>query len=148
MLTHSARWLSHTARTRAVGMAALLSVAVGCGAHHGATSDDAIARTNDPRTIITHEELGDSRVMGASVLEAIRVLRPMYLSDASTMSKGAASQTEASINGGPPRPLRDLSGISASSVLDIRYLTVGEAQRRFGVRARMGPVILVTLPTS
>ena len=141
------KWWSRSSRIAAHGVLAVAMLLPGCSGHH---ADPAVAGPDsapylDSRFIITRVELADSRVVGGTVFDAIRILRPIFLLDASGLSQGSGSATEASINGGRPRPLRELDGISASEAVEIRYLSVGEGQKRFGVRSRMGPIILVSL---
>ena len=107
------------------------------------------------RDVITRDELADPAVSGRNVLEVVRSLRPHFLTvrgghalqDTSTARKGVvdleAGKVHASIDGNKIISIEELSGITAGSVLEIRFLSPSQAMQRFGGTAREGPVILV-----
>jgi hypothetical protein len=106
--------------------------------------------------VITREELADPSVAGRNVLEVVRSLRPQFLTvrgthtlqDTATARQGVVAQdagkVHASIDGTKIVSIDELAGLSASSVVEIRFLTPAQAMQRFGGAAREGPVILVT----
>jgi hypothetical protein len=108
------------------------------------------------RTVIRRDELADPAVAGRNVLEAVRSLRPQFLTvrgthtlqDTATARRGMvdpeAGKVHASIDGTKVVSLDELASIPASSVMEIRFLTPAQAMQRFGGAAREGPVILVT----
>jgi hypothetical protein len=107
------------------------------------------------RDVISRDELADPAVSGRNVLEVVRSLRPHFLTvrgghtlqDTSTARKGVVDQeagkVHASIDGSKIISIEELAGITAGSVLEIRFLSPSQAMQRFGGAAREGPVILV-----
>jgi hypothetical protein len=110
--------------------------------------------TRRDRNVITREELADPSVAGRNVLEVVRSLRPQFLTvrgthtlqDTATARRvdQDAGKVLASIDGTKIVSVDELAGISATSVVEIRFLTPAQAMQRFGGAAREGPVILVT----
>ena len=111
-------------------------------------------RVNRDRNLITHEELSDPGLRAQSVLDAIRSLRPQFLSQRGVQSFKCSStgdcQTDAdagnvhaSIDNGRILPLQELAGIHVNSVLEIQFFPTAAAMQKFGTAAQEGPVILV-----
>lgn len=144
--------------------AALLVVAGGgCAKHYtppGTASLDAApaSRSADRnRDVITHDELQAPDVIGLSVLEAVRALRPRFLTvrglnslpakdvNGNPLNDDESGKVHSSIDGTRVGPLDDLSAIRASTVKEIRFLDVPAAHQKFGGSSREGPVILVVL---
>ena len=139
---------------------AVMAVAAACASSKPSTgSSDVVTPSRAPsrnRDLITQEELNaDPTVRARSVYEVIRALRPQYLVNRGnntmkdTLVKTAntdedAGKVHASVDGGRVVDATDLT-MSANEVLEIRYLTVAQANLRFGTAARQGPIILVTL---
>lgn len=114
-----------------------------------AAADGALSHNRD---VITHEELQAPGLIGVSVLDAVRTLRPSFLSvrgNNAIVMKGMpdteAGRVHSSIDGAKVGPLDELTLIRASTIREIRYLSPAAAQHRFGGSAREGPVILVTV---
>lgn len=128
-----------------LGMCLLLLATAGCAgrASTGSESTSALARRD--RNVITQAELSDPAVSSMTVLEAIRRLRPNFLSTrgVNSQSDAAAGRVHAAIDNNSVVPLEELRNISASHVVEIRYLDAGAAMQRFGGAAREGPVIVV-----
>ena len=107
------------------------------------------------RNVISREELADPANSGRNVLEVVRSLRPQFLTvrgthtlqDTATARRGVVDQdagkVHASIDGSKIISVEELAGLTASSVVEIRFLTPSQAMQRFGGAAREGPVILV-----
>ena len=118
-------------------------------------SRQSASTTRHDRNVITREELADPTVSGRNVLEVVRSLRPQFLTvrgthtlqDTATARKGAVDQdagkVHASIDGSKIVSVEELAGLTASSVVEIRFLNPSQAMQRFGGAAREGPVILV-----
>ncbi|MEP6619899.1 MAG: hypothetical protein ABJE47_11300 [bacterium] len=139
---------------------ALALVLAACGACGGSTPQPQTAAdgstavsTNRNRDVITQEELQDPVVRALSVLDAIKSLRPQYLSvrgvnntptstNRSTVDP-EAGQAHASIDNGKVVALTELSYIHAGTVSEIRFLNPAAAMQKFGGAAREGAVILV-----
>jgi hypothetical protein len=121
--------------------------ASGTAALDSNTATSAPARAN--RDVITQEELSVSSISGLTVLEAVRMLRPRFLTVRGlTTVPGQIPDEEAgkvhvSIDGNKIVALEELSGIRAGTVAEIRYLNAPAAMQKFGATAREGPVILV-----
>ena len=145
-------------RQRALGVLALLAGSA-CASHKaetaapapadGATAtQQASAPATRNRDIITRDELTKPSVVNMTVLDAIRSLRPSFLTVRGMQTIPGASDQEsgkvhASIDGNKVVPLEELSAIRAGSVAEVRFLAPAAAMQRFGGTARNGPVILV-----
>jgi hypothetical protein len=115
----------------------------------------SVASSRRDRNVITREELADPSLSGRNVLEVVRLLRPQFLTvrgthtvqDTATARRGVVDQdagkVHASIDGTRVVSVEELAGVTASTVVEIRFLTPSQAMQRFGGAAREGPVILV-----
>ena len=138
---------------------AVVTVTAACAARTTAagSSDVTPSASRAPsrnRELITQEDLNaDPTLRAQSVIEVVRALRPQFLVNrgnnvmkdtaAKANSDLDAGKVHASVDGGRIVEVTDLT-MSANEVLEIRYLNVAQANLRFGVGARQGPVILVT----
>jgi hypothetical protein len=111
------------------------------------------ARTNRDRNLISQVEIeANPSLKASSALDLIRSLRPQYFSDRGVQSiqSGAApvdpemGMVHASINGGRIVSVNELAELHGNELLEVRYLSSGQAMQRFGSAARSGPIILVT----
>jgi len=114
-----------------------------------------VASGRRDRNVITRDELADPSLSGRNVLEVVRLLRPQFLTvrgthtvqDTATARRGVVDQdagkVHASIDGTRIVSVEELAGVTASTVVEIRFLTPSQAMQRFGGAAREGPVILV-----
>lgn len=102
--------------------------------------------TTAPATynVITAQQLADAGLLGNNAYLAVQRLRPAYLIDKTAGARRSSQPIMISVNGGQLSPLSELNAIPASTIAEIRFLTVGEASQRFRSR-NSGPVILVTL---
>ena len=110
---------------------------------------------NRNRDLITHDELQDPSVIGLSVLDVVKTLRPQYLTvrglhtvpaqdaNGNALTDDESGKVHSSIDGNKIGTLDELSVIRASTVKEIRYLSIAAAMQKFGGAAREGPVILV-----
>jgi len=115
----------------------------------------SVASGRRDRNVITRDELADPSLSGRNVLEVVRLLRPQFLTvrgthtvqDTATARRGVVDQdagkVHASIDGTRIVSVEELAGVTASTVVEIRFLTPSQAMQRFGGAAREGPVILV-----
>ena len=104
-------------------------------------------------SLITQEALNDPSVRSLNVIEAIRVLRPNFLSSRGTqtivtdqnraVTDPESGQVHASIDDSGVLPIDELKRIQASAVREIRFLSPAAAMQRFGATAKQGPVIAV-----
>jgi hypothetical protein len=156
-------------RSSAFGVLALLAGSA-CASHNnaatttpaaadGATATQASAPVSRNRDIITKDELSKPSVVNMTVLDAIRSLRPQFLTvrglntmaakenndgkNGAPISDQESGKVHASIDGAKIVPLEELSGLRAGSVAEVRYLTPAAAMQKFGGTSRNGPVILV-----
>ena len=117
-----------------------------------ASATQSAARDRD---VISHDELQAPGVIGLNVLEAVRALRPRFLTvrglntlpakdaNGNLLTDDEAGKVHSSIDGTRVGPLDDLSAIRASTIKEIRFLDVPAAHHKFGSSSREGPVILV-----
>ena len=136
---------------KTVGLVLLVATAsvttTGCASAGAPASSSAAeappARRN--RDIITRSELADPAMSALSVYDAIRSLRPNFLS--SRGSQGLVSDESgkvlASIDGTAVIPVEELKRFHTRSVVEIRLLNPAAAMLKFGGAAKEGPVILV-----
>lgn len=152
-------------RTSAFGVLALVAGAA-CASHpattatpSGATASQQSAASTRDRDVITQAELSSPSVSGLTVLEAVRSLRPQFLTvrgmntvpaksnndpiNGTVLTDQESGKVHASIDGSKVVPLEELAGIRAGTVVEIRYLSPAAAMQRFGGNSRQGPVILV-----
>jgi hypothetical protein len=94
--------------------------------------------------VITSRQLAEANLLGSTAYIAVQRLRPAYLIDKTAGPRRSSQPIMVSVNGGQLSGLMALESIPASTIAEIRYLTVGEASQRFNNR-NSGPVILVTL---
>ena len=156
-------------RSSALGVLALLAGSA-CASHpaattttpvaaEGPTATQASAPATRNRDIITRDELTKPSVVNMTVLDAIKSLRPQFLTvrglntmaakenndgeHGKPISDQESGKVHASIDGNKIVPLEELSSLRAGSVVEVRLLTPAAAMQKFGGTARNGPVILV-----
>lgn len=150
-------------RTRAFGVLILLSAtACASGSSNPAATGSAAVQSgtaaNRNRDLITREELSAPAVNGLTVLDAVKSLRPHFLSvrgqntlpakennnpEGKQIVDQESGKVHASIDGNKIVPVEELAGIRAGTVVEVRFLNPAAAMQRFGGQARQGPVILV-----
>lgn len=123
----------------------------------GATATQASAPTRN-RDIISRDELTKPSVVNMTVLDAIKSLRPQFLTVRGLNTMPAkennnangrqiidqeSGKVHASIDGNKVVPLEELAGLRAGSVAEVRFLNPAAAMQKFGGSSRNGPVILV-----
>ena len=114
----------------------------------GAEASQAAAPNRD-RSVITRDELNVPSITGLTVLDAIRTLRPTFLTNRGLSTvpvRGAdmeVGRVHASIDGTRIVTVDELANLRAGTVAEIRLLTPAQAMQKFGSNARQGPVILV-----
>ncbi len=103
------------------------------------------------RDVIARDELQAPGIVGLSVLDAVKSLRPQFLTVRTLgtvyvpgTTDAEDGQVHASVNGSTVGPLADLATIRASAVKEVRYLSAVAAHEKFGQAAHQGPVIVVT----
>ena len=129
---------------------ALLALAVGgllgttaCGSARPQTNQEPATTAT---RVLTNEEMTQAGVLGTTAYEAVLRLRPGFLIDRTAGRRTSSQPIMVSVNGGQISAVATLNSIPASTVAEIRYLSIGEAAQRFGSRAT-GPVILVMMMT-
>ena len=103
--------------------------------------------------VITMEDLSAPSLRSLNVLDAIRTLRPNFLSSRGTQTipfKGStgvvdeeSGKVHASIDDSGVLPLDALTRLQVSGVVEIRLLSPAAAMQRFGSTAKQGSVISV-----
>jgi hypothetical protein len=149
-------------RLRALGILALLGGS-GCAKPasipaDGPSATQAATPVNRNRDIITRDELTSPNVSGLTVLDAVRSLRPQYLSvrgqntmpakennnpDGRQLVDQESGKVHASIDGVKVVAVEELASLRPGTVVEVRFLSPAAAMQRFGGAARQGPVILV-----
>ena len=94
--------------------------------------------------VITEQELADVSLVDKSALEAIQRLRPRFLDSRSSSVNMGPTAIKISVDGANPQDASELAHINVAEVAEIRYLSAGDANLRFGMAGTGGPVILVT----
>lgn len=136
--------------TTAVALRVLLALTVassGCAstAANSMTGGTGNSVRRDPNVLLADEiqagALGDARL-----LEAIRRLRPRFLTPQGGAERGGTMQVvQVALNGGVPGPLSLLDDLPASSAASVTLLTPDQVAVRYGLRDVFGPVLVVTL---
>jgi hypothetical protein len=134
---------------RLLGTCLALAACAACAS--GNKGARAVSSTGQrDKNVITQEELADPAVSGRTVLEAVRALRPNFLTvrgthtlQATATADAEAGKVHASIDGTKIVSVEELAGINANTVVEIRFLNPAQAMQRFGGAAREGPVIVV-----
>ncbi|MEQ1689797.1 MAG: hypothetical protein ABMA00_00820 [Gemmatimonas sp.] len=132
---------------RRVLAGALLVMAVGCTRRTNAADPTGTNTASRGSDVITAQELSDPSVNSGDALEAVRRLRPRFLT---TRGSGSirivgAGSVHISVNGGPLLNLSELSRMRSIEIAEIRYLNATDATQRFGTLAGSGAVLLVRI---
>lgn len=126
---------------------AALSALLACASGPDPEPDAAPASARSGRTadVITMRELSDPSIGTSNLFEAVRRLRPRFLSSRgpSSINNPAAGIVQVSVDGGPLSSTSVLRTILPNAVSEVRYLNSGEAAQRYGTTANGGGVILV-----
>ena len=109
----------------------------------GAGSAD-MSRAGRPSDVISEKELADPAFADKTLLDVIQRLRPRFLNSRSSTVREGNSEVRVSLDGASPESVDALAHIFAPEVSEIRLLSVGDANLRFGMQGTGGPVILVT----
>jgi hypothetical protein len=124
----------------------VISTIAGC-ARKASTESRPIAAGTASRSsdVISAAELAAPSVVNGDALEAVRRLRPRFLSarGASSIRVAGAGAVHVSIDGGNLLTVSHLSRMRPGDISEIRYLNASEATQRFGTNAAMGGVLLV-----
>ena len=126
----------------------LLAAAVACasgGAPPSTTEASPPPAARRDRNVITMEDLADPSISVLSVYEAIRILRPHFLSNRGSQSTRdpEAGRVHAAIDAGGIVSVEELKQLHVNGVLEIRLLDAAAAMLRFGGAANQGAVIVV-----
>lgn len=144
---------------RMLGSIAMLVAATGCASKpksptpaeapaNGSTptlqaTPTATATKKDP-DLIVEAELADPSVATGNAFDAVRRLRPQFLTTRGTRSlSGGAGSIRVSVDGSALQSLAALKDMNAREVKEIRYLSAPQAAQTFGTASGAGPVILV-----
>ena len=140
----------------AAGACASNSASTPAAAGTTATATQQAAEpANRNRDLITRDELTKPSVVNMTVLDAVRSLRPHFLTVRGTNTvparnaagqqvvDGESGKVHASIDGNKLVPIEELQGLRAGNVAEVRFLSIAAAMQKFGGTARNGPVILV-----
>ena len=124
-------------------LAASLMLAAACAGRSNTAVGTAPAPGNS--NVISAEELADPLLATSNLLEAIRRLRPRFLSShgVSSVSSPSSGLVHVSIDGGPLVAPENLKTFLPANVKEVRYLSAADAGQVYGVAANGGGVILV-----
>jgi hypothetical protein len=125
----------------------------------GGATEASTAPATRNRDVITKAELEGPSVRNMTVLDAVRSLRPHFLTNrglntvpakeandpinGKQLTDQESGKVHASIDGNKIVPIEELSSLRAGTVVEVRFLSPAAAMQRFGGTARQGPVILV-----
>ena len=142
-------------RLKTLGLFVIVVVAAACasgGVAPASTSPSKPTAQRD-RNVITMDELRDPALVGQTILDAIKTLRPNFLSSRGTQTIAyqgnngvvdeESGKVHASIDDSGVLPLEDLKRIPVGSVVEVRLLSPAAAMQRFGGSAKTGAVIVV-----
>lgn len=126
----------------------LVAALVGSFACAGAPdpeSDAAPTSASHQADLITAAELTDPALGSANLYEAVRRLRPRFLSSRgpSSIANPSAGIVHVSVDGGPLTTVNVLASYMPNTIAEVRYLNSGDAAQRFGTTSNGGGVILV-----
>lgn len=131
-----------------LSIAALVAAMAACGGSRYPADTPggapAPSRVERQANVITSEEMQDPAIYSRDAYTAIRHLRPnffTYHGPNSFQSNSAAIHV--SMDFGPLHELNELTKMTTSGVLEVRYLNAEQAQARFGLNANGGPVIVL-----
>jgi len=134
-------------RVRHRCLVALLACASACASQAGAPAAGSATteRSTKNPNVISSEELKDPNIVGIDAHTAVRQLRPAFLrtQGPQSISNESTGQVQVSQDYGALQQLANLAAIPVRDLVEIRYLNAVEAQQRFGISARSGPVIVV-----
>ena len=137
--------LSPSAFLLAAVLACASSPAPSPASQDAAAPEVQTARPRRNANLILRDELSDPSLQGATGLDAVRRLRPNFLSNhgAVSLTNPSAAAVKVSMDGINLGPLDDLDHIRTDEIRSLRYLTASDATQRFGIHAGGSPVILV-----
>lgn len=127
-------------RSRQIFAVLLLAMAAGCAA-----ATTAGGRAPRGRAIITEEELASNASL--NVYDLIQRIRPEYLRPRPTQTYQGGNGITAPppvvmVNGQHTGSIADLRQISASALAQVRYYSIEEAKRTFGMQYEGGAIEL------
>lgn len=126
--------------------AAVLCSLVILGCAQAPAAGDPAPSSQRGSGILTSQEMEAARLSDGLLLDAVRRLRPGFLTPRGGADLGGTEpEIQVSVNDGRPRPISVLQDMRANSVSSVALLTAGDAQLRFGMRDSFGPVLLVRL---
>lgn len=130
-----------------LAIAALVAVTASCGGNRypdvpgGAPAPSSIERQPN---VITMEEMQDPSIYSRDAYTAIRHLRPNFFTYHGPNSfQSNTGVLHISVDYGPLQELQQLTKMTTSGILEVRYLNAEQAQARFGLNANGGPVIVL-----
>jgi len=144
--------VSRTYLLARVSFVALTIVFAAGGTARMARAQDSVPKpaARRDRDVISAEELAAPALRSQTVYEVVKRLRPNFLTSRGTAVRQQGStadpeagQVHASVDGNSVTAIGDLRTMSIDGVIEIRFLSAGQAMQRFGGAAREGPVILV-----
>ena len=150
---------SNTRRVR-LFLAVVTATATACASGGAAASAPGTSPGEAPSTtarrdasIITQAELLDPALKSLNVYDAIKTLRPNFLSNRGTQTisfegnnglvDNESGKVHASIDNSGVLPVEELKRVPVTGVVEVRLLTPAAAMQRFGATAKQGAVIAV-----
>jgi hypothetical protein len=131
---------------RLLPLVAAVALLDACATAPGAAPPgDARASRMNNSDVITRDELADPMLTGSTLLEAVRRLRPRFLSERGGGRGGTSEAVMVTFNGSDLMPVTELARLSVTEVTEIRYLNTAAAGQRFGLAGSNGPVLILTL---
>ena len=124
---------------------AFLLFVVACAGQKPAVARVAVTEASRGSDVITSIELASANVSSGDALEAVRRLRPRFLTSRGSGSIRAADagSVHVSLDGGPLQGVSFLSRMRPGEIAEIRYLSASQAAQQFGTSAGTGGVMLI-----
>ncbi len=136
--------------SRRICMSAVLAATIACAgnpAPSAASSDESNGPAERRRdNVITAQELSAPEIVTQNLLDAVRRLRPNYLTSrgGGTPGNPKGGRVQVSIDGSALGEVSNLTSYSPAAVREIRYFTAAEAAQKWGTTSNGGAVIMVT----
>ena len=132
--------------SRRIWMSAVLTATIACAGNPapGDESGNPPERRRD--NVITALELSAPEIVTQNLYDAVRRLRPNYLSSrgGGTPGNPKAGRVQVSIDGSALGEVSNLTSYSPAAIREVRFITATDAAQKWGTITNGGAVIMVT----
>ena len=132
--------------SRRIWMSAVLAATIACAGNPAPSNESSSPAERRRDNVITAQELSAPEIVTQNLLEAVRRLRPNYLTSrgGGTPGNPKGGRVQVSIDGSALGEVSNLTSYSPAAVREIRYFTAAEAAQKWGTTSNGGAVIMVT----